>query len=202
MKKLCREWLLVLAGLLAALAIQPFSSVAQERIAVEGYEVVVTLRPHYLTLPSGRRGAGQDLVVEISQSGKRVAVITDNFLNGYGILHDYGPQPDFDTPGEVQTYWEEKDSIETYWKPIDGLILINNIPDNKLRQSLAAKWASLYQRIFSAVAPYMVLTQLTIDKEGKIAIKETHPKSNGSGTQALLPQRKQTHAADLMRGTR
>lgn len=141
-----RVLLTLLLTLIAATAL------AQERIAFEGYEVAVHTRPHYVTLPSGVWGVGQDLVVEISLGERRVAVITDNFLNGYGTFQDYGPQPVFATPGDVQTYWEAKDTLEVYWEAINGLVLVNNISDATLRRSLTAQWASLYQRIFGAVS--------------------------------------------------
>lgn len=163
---------------------------AQERITLEGYEVIVSSRPHYITLASGWQGAGRDLLVEVYEGKRRVAAITDNFLNGYAVLKDYGPQPGFDTPGELQSYWEEKDSIETYWEPIDGLILVNNIPDAEVRQSLTAKWASLYRRIFAAVSRRMVLTELTVNEDGRIAIVEEVPPR--VGTTSVTPQRKRT----------
>lgn len=124
------------------------TALAQGRMAFEGYEVAVHTPPHYIALFSGLRGVRQDLVVKIYQGGRLVAAITDNFLNGYGSLNDYGPQPGFDTPGDVQAYWEVKDSLEIYWKPIDGLILVDNIPDATARQRLTAQWASLYHRLF------------------------------------------------------
>ncbi|MBI4490496.1 MAG: hypothetical protein HY694_15540 [Deltaproteobacteria bacterium] len=166
------------AGLISLLCLMlaPSEATAQERIPLEGYEVTVTSRPHYITLPSGRHGVRRDLVVDIYQRGRRVAAITDNFLNGYGVLKDYGPQPGFDTPGELQSYWEEKDSIETYWEPMDGLILVNNIPDAALRQSLTTKWAALYQRIFADVSHRIGLTELTANGDERIAITEEAPR--------------------------
>ncbi|MFQ5881964.1 MAG: hypothetical protein ACE5I9_05770 [Candidatus Methylomirabilales bacterium] len=127
------------------------TALAEERIAFERYEVVVDTRPHYFTLPSGVYLAGHDIVVHISIGGMLVAAIADNFMNGYGALQDYGPQPGFDTPGEVQAYWEAKDTLEVYWEAIDGLILVNNIPNATLQRTLTAKWTSLYQRIFPVV---------------------------------------------------
>ncbi|MFQ5840213.1 MAG: hypothetical protein ACE5HK_05785 [Candidatus Methylomirabilales bacterium] len=127
-------------------------ALAQERIAFEGYEVVVQTRPHYVALSSGLRSVGQDLVVKLYLGERLVVAITDNFLNSYGTLEDYGPQPGFDTPGDVQAYWEAKDTIEVYWQAIDGLILVDNIPDAMLRRTLTAKWASLYQRIFPVIS--------------------------------------------------
>ncbi len=136
-------------------------ALAQERIALEGYEVAVSTRPHYVALPSGVRLAGQDIVVQISIDGSRIATVTDNFLNGYGVLQDYGLQPRFNTPGDVQAYWEAKDTLEVYWEPIDGLILVNNIPDANLRRILTAKWASLYQRIFPVVSSSLLPQDLS-----------------------------------------
>ncbi|MFQ5883346.1 MAG: hypothetical protein ACE5I9_12915 [Candidatus Methylomirabilales bacterium] len=132
------------------------TALAQERIVFEGYKVAVHTRPHYVALPSGLRGVGQDLVVEIYLGERQVAAITDNFANGYGVLDDYGQQRGFATPGDVQAFWEAKDTLEVYWQAIDGLILVNNIPDAMLRRRLTAKWASLYQQIFPVVSRHLL----------------------------------------------
>lgn len=184
-------WSVVVLVSALCLPLTPLEATAQERFAVEGYEVTVTTRPHQFILPSGSRGVGWDLVVDVHRAGKRVAAITDNFLNGYGVLEDYGPQPGFNTPAEVQAYWEEKDSIETHWEPIGGLTLINNIPDASLRRSLTAKWAVLYRRIFAAVSRRMVLTRFILDGQGMRAIvEEAPPKRKGIERRASRAPRK------------
>ncbi|MFQ5853406.1 MAG: hypothetical protein ACE5JU_22840 [Candidatus Binatia bacterium] len=128
------------------------TALAQERMAFEGYEVSAYTRPRYITLSTGLRGVRRDLVVKIYLGDRLVAAITDDFLNGYGALYDYGLQRGFDTPGDVQAYWEAKDSLEIYWEPIDGLILVNNIPDATARQRLTAQWAAFYHRLFRLLA--------------------------------------------------
>lgn len=183
---------IMLAG---TLGLTPTSSgaAAQERIALEGYEVTVTSRPYQVRLSSGSRVVGWDLVVDIYEGGKRVAAITDNFQNGYGVLQDYGPQPGFDTPADVQAYWEKKDSLEVYWAPIDGLILVNNIPDAGLRRSLTAKWASLYRRIFAAASRRMMLTRFTVDGYGLRPLTQEAPNQEATEPAASRPRVRMAH---------
>lgn len=52
-------WSVVVLVSALCLPLIPLAATAQERFAVEGYEVTVTTRPHQFILPSGSRREGR-----------------------------------------------------------------------------------------------------------------------------------------------
>lgn len=102
--------------------------------------------------PVGRRHVF-DMQVTIYKNKEKVATLNDNALNGFGRLVDYGRQPGFDTIGDVDAWWHDKDSLEVRYK---GLMrLVTNVHEAGAsdldRIAMIETYDAVYQRFLDSL---------------------------------------------------